>query len=1622
MNFTALTRTFGRGAYPCALTHSAPSFPCSTPFPRSKWSLAVLLLMTPLLGWGQIGSRTGGSATVVISQVYGGGGNSGAQYKNDFIELHNLSAKTISLAGYSVQYGSSGGNTWTASTALTGSIAPGAYYLVQGAGGSVGVALPTPDATSTLNLSGTAGKVALVSNTAVLTGTCPSGSSLVDFVGFGTAANCSEGTGPTKTLSNTLSAIRLSGGCLDTDNNSTDFETGAPTPRNSSTTAANCLPSVTGFAPPSGPVDSEITISGSNLAGITSVTIGGTTATGLFTTNSSVKAIVPSGLPLGNAAVEVSDGVNTYPVGDFLVTLAGISTPQLGSTTICPGGSLSVTFQASGTYAATNSFSVELSDASGVFASTPPVIATLLNNTTTTSQTVTATLPTTTPGGLNYKVRVVASDPVVQSLASAALAVSGVSISPITAQNLYTNENGTTLTATEITPLTGGRQWVYATTSGGPYTLAGQTAATYTPAFSTANTYYVAVQSVFACGTVTSQEVTVNVTTPPAPTLTDLSPSKGTTGTQVVLTGSGFTISGLTVFFNGTPATQVQYVSPTQLKANVPAGATSGLITVTTPYGTATSTASFSVYSLDMALLDDFNRSNSDAVAENWAETESAPGGASITANQLRLSSGVAGRDFAVRDVSARYNPVLGSNDRVLSWAWNMQQSRPDPAGFGAGSYGVAYVLAGSSANLLSGVGYAVILGNSGSTDPVQLVRYSNGLSSNSVVATVSTNTTDFGNQPLTLRVSFDPESNTWTLEVGSTTTAFQDPLMATYQFLGNAVDDTYATTALPYTGAFWNHNTTGTEYALFDNVSVTAACALAAEPATGSDTHTADQLTSSGAHLSWAAGSGSSRLVVVRAGQAPTTVPQDGATYTGSGIWGSGSQLAAGEQVVYQGSGTEVTLTNLQPNTAYYYRIYDADGSGCATNYQPVAAVADFFTTKPCLLAAAPTVPASQAEIVPASYNLALNWTNGNGAQRLVVVRDGQAPTTLPVDGTAYLANARLGSGNAVAPNEYAVYRGTGSTVTVTGLAPGRTYYAVVYELNGTGCSTHYLTNTPAQAVGTTTVPPVGTYRFYRGNLHAHSSYSDGNKDGSTSGALTPYDDYGIARQAEQFDFLGISEHNHNGAGMVLSSYAKGLQQADQANQANVDGKFLALYGMEWGTISGGGHVIVYGYDQLIGWEAGNYDVFVQKGDYTGTQGLFATLAQKSGVVAYLAHPNATDYNGLLQKPLDATASQVVTGMAMRSGPAFSTATDYSDPSASTYESRFKDALKLGYHVGPVMDHDNHNSTFGRTSYTRLVVLASELTRPALLEAMQQRRFYAADDANAEVTFKISGQPMGSQLTLPGAPTLEVNVVDQDGEAVTSIELLAGIPGSGIAATSLTTSNGAATLSFTDPISNEATYYYYAVITQADGDKIWTAPIRYTRRDGVILPVSLTGFEATLQGEKTAVLRWVTAQEQRSGTFIVERSINGRTFMEAGRVAAAGNSTTARNYEWRDAQPLQQLTYYRLRQVDRNGAAQQSPVRTVSPRQREARQVHVFPTPTAGNVPQLALRGFEGQPVSIRVISMVGRTVWSQSLTPTTYQTQHALRLPASLPQGMYTVQVTSGGQTYQTRLLLTR
>ena len=217
------------------------------------------------------------NAQVVISQVYGGGGNSGAPYTHDFVELFNRGASSESLSGLSIQYTSATGTGLFSQsvTALAGSIAPGQHYLVQmAAGAGAGGPLPVPDRTGTAAMSASAGKVALVNSTTGLA--CNGGSTpctpaqlalILDLVGYG-SANFFEGGGAAPALSNTTAAFRAAGGCTDTNSNSADFAAAAPSPRNTASplnvcAVADTAPSVTDVVPAS---DTTGVLSNANLS------------------------------------------------------------------------------------------------------------------------------------------------------------------------------------------------------------------------------------------------------------------------------------------------------------------------------------------------------------------------------------------------------------------------------------------------------------------------------------------------------------------------------------------------------------------------------------------------------------------------------------------------------------------------------------------------------------------------------------------------------------------------------------------------------------------------------------------------------------------------------------------------------------------------------------------------------------------------------------------------------------------------------------------------------------------------------------------------------------------------------------------------------------------------------------------------------------------------------------------------------------------------------------------------------------------------------------------------------------------------------------------------------------
>ena len=183
------------------------------------------------------------SPDIVISQVYGAGGNGSgatvATFKHDFIELFNRGGATVNIGDWSVQYASSGGNSWQVTRIPAGTqLEPGQYFLIRQAAGSASVPDTPSDLNGSIPMGGAAGKVALSRTTAALSGTKPTSTALVDLVGYGSGTVGYEGDTSTASIGNTTSASRKNGGCVDTDQNGADFIVGAVNPR-TSTSARN---------------------------------------------------------------------------------------------------------------------------------------------------------------------------------------------------------------------------------------------------------------------------------------------------------------------------------------------------------------------------------------------------------------------------------------------------------------------------------------------------------------------------------------------------------------------------------------------------------------------------------------------------------------------------------------------------------------------------------------------------------------------------------------------------------------------------------------------------------------------------------------------------------------------------------------------------------------------------------------------------------------------------------------------------------------------------------------------------------------------------------------------------------------------------------------------------------------------------------------------------------------------------------------------------------------------------------------------------------------------------------------------------------------------------------------
>lgn len=472
------------------------------------------------------------STTVVISQVYPGGGSSSptVTYKNDYVELHNISSVVQDISGFSLQYGSATGNFGSSATQIfaipAGTTIPaGGYLLIQlGTAGTGGANLPvTPDLSSTnLSMGAASGKVALVNNSTPLgcgatatTCTLPA-ANIIDLVSYGASNNAEGGVTVNNGValpSNTNGCVRKTNGCTDTDNNNGDFDVViAPVPRNSASPVVICgsvSPSLTISSPlasfgntcintTAGP--NSFTISGSNLttANVNVAALAGfeyaTTAGGPYAATLSINQpggsfsqqvfvrFTPTAVQSYNGNIAVDGGGVTTPVNAAAVG-AGVNTVP----NVTTGGASSITLNsatAAGSIPATGctaitAYGIEYSTTGGFTPGTGTQVAstniaggnftsdlTGLSSGTTYYYRAYATNGGGTTYGAEQSFATLTPNPTITT--STLSAFGNVCINTTAGPNSFTI-TGSNLTTANVTvgPLTG---YTFSTTAGGTYT------------------------------------------------------------------------------------------------------------------------------------------------------------------------------------------------------------------------------------------------------------------------------------------------------------------------------------------------------------------------------------------------------------------------------------------------------------------------------------------------------------------------------------------------------------------------------------------------------------------------------------------------------------------------------------------------------------------------------------------------------------------------------------------------------------------------------------------------------------------------------------------------------------------------------------------------------------------------------------------------------------------------------------------------------------------------------------------------------------------------------------------------------------------------------------------------
>lgn len=612
--------------------------------------------------------------------------------------------------------------------------------------------------------------------------------------------------------------------------------------------------------------------------------------------------------------------------------------------------------------------------------------------------------------------------------------------------------------------------------------------------------------------------------------------------------------------------------------------------------------------------------------------------------------------------------------------------------------------------------------------------------------------------------------------------------------------------------------------------------------------------------NVGWTPGNGTRRIMIVRAGQPVTAVPQNGIDYAENTNFGSGQQVLPGQYVVYDNAFTSFFLTGLLPATRYFFAIFEYNGTGATSEYLTSSFLSGNGTT-----ATAPTVQAgsvSFSNITATSVNI--SCTPGNGARRLIVAREGSAVNADPVNLQPYTGNSSFGNGAQLGSGNYSVFSSTGSNVTVTNLHAGTQYFFSVFEYNGNG-EPVYLKPAAIANITTRTIPTIAASNVIVTKADG-KELTLGWTNGNGQRRIV------VAKQTTALTGLPV-----NGTDYTANEiFGNGATLAT--------GEFVVYNGT-------GNSTVVKGLNPATGYQ---FRIFEYDGTLSNTLYLVSSFATANGTTA------AT--------PTVQTVSVSATNILATSA-------------------------NLSWTAGN-----------GRA---RIVVMKQG---SAVNITPQDFTTYTANSDFG------SGQQIGTgNFVLTSGPDL-----------------------------------------FTSVHNLQANSTYHVAIFEYNGfnQPLYLSPAKtFSFTTAGPVPVKLTGFQATVLN-KEVKLTWSTVAEINSSHFVIQRSNDGIHFNNIGTIQAAGNSQVTMHYTYFDKNPLNGVLFYRLQQLDKDGQLEYSTVIRVHFQgagifSLESNAVH-----DKLKISSTALVNKTGW----KIINAAGQVVKKGFLTETT-----SLVNIASLPRGMY-------------------